>query len=116
MRTFCELCKGALTYNRRMSLSPNQRKYLRGLGHALHPVVLIGQHGLTEAVVKEALAALESHELLKVRARLGDRVERQQVLSMLAEKTSSELVQTIGNVGLFYKKNNKSGTIIIPDY
>jgi len=99
-----------------MSLSPNQRKYLRGLGHALHPVVLIGHHGLTEAVIKETTAALHSHELLKVRARLGDRVERQTVLSTLAERTESELVQTIGNVGLFYKKNKDSGTVIIPDY
>jgi RNA-binding protein len=116
MGAFCEPCKVPLPYTGSMILSPNHRKYLRGLGHALHPVVLIGQHGLTEAVVKETTAALESHELLKVRARLGDRLERQRILSTLAERTESELVQTIGNVGLFYKKNKESGKIIIPDY
>lgn len=115
MGPFCEPYKGLLPYNRRVTLSPNQRKYLRGLGHALHPVILIGQQGLTEAVIKEATAALRSHELLKVRARVGERSERQGVLSTLAERTGAELIHTIGNVGLFFKKNKESGTIILPD-
>lgn len=102
-------------YNRPVSLSQNQKKHLRGLGHALEPVVLIGQQGLTDAVVREMASALAVHELLKVRVRVGDRATRSQILSTLAERTSSELVQTIGNVGLFYKKNNKLPNVLLPD-
>ena len=98
-----------------MRLSQNQRRHLRGLGHALEPVVLIGQQGLTDAVVREMSSALAAHELRKVRVRVGDRDQRARILSSLAERTSSELVHTIGNVGLFYKKNNKLKTILIPD-
>ena len=98
-----------------MSLSQNQKKYLRRLGHGLQPVVLIGQQGLTEAVVRETDSALTAHELLKVKARVGDRSLREQVLSDLAEKTGAELVQTIGNVGLLYRRNNDLQKILIPD-
>ena len=98
-----------------MSLTQNQKKHLRKLGHALQPVVLIGQQGLTDAVVRETSLALEAHELLKVRARVGERELRDEILSTLAERTGSDLVQTIGNVGLFYKKNNKLTKILIPD-
>ena len=98
-----------------MSLTQNQKKHLRKLGHALQPVVLIGQQGLTDAVVRETSLALEAHELLKVRARVGERDLRDEILSNLAERTGSDLVQTIGNVGLFYKKNNKLTKVLIPD-
>lgn len=98
-----------------MNLTQSQKKHLRKLGHALQPVVLIGQQGLTDAVVRETALALEAHELLKVRARVGERDLRDEILLNLAERTGSELVQTIGNVGLLYKKNNKLAKILIPD-
>jgi RNA-binding protein len=98
-----------------MSLSQNQKKYLRRLGHGLQPVVLVGQQGLTEAVARETDAALAAHELLKVKARVGDRSLREQVLSDLAGKTGAELVQTIGNVGLLYRQNRELQKILIPD-
>ena len=98
-----------------MSLTANQKKFLRGAGHKLEPVVLIGQHGLTPGVVAEMDLALETHELVKVRARVGDRSQRAQVLSSLAEQTRSELVQTIGNVGLFYRPDKELTAILLPD-
>jgi len=98
-----------------MALSQNQKKHLRRLGHGLQPVVLIGQQGLTEAVVAEARSSLAAHELLKVKARVGDRELRAGILSNLAERTGSELIQTIGNVGLFYKKNKELTKILLPD-
>lgn len=98
-----------------MSLSQNQKKYLRRLGHGLQPVVLVGQQGLTDALARETDAALAAHELLKVKARVGDRALRDSILAGLAEKTGSELIQTIGNVGLFYRKNKELTKILIPD-
>jgi RNA-binding protein len=98
-----------------MSLSQNQKKHLRRLGHGLQPVVLIGQQGLTPSVVAETRSSLAAHELLKVKARVGDRELRAEILSSLAEKTGSELIQTIGNVGLFYKQNRALTKILLPD-
>jgi RNA-binding protein len=102
-------------YNPGMPLTQNQKKHLRRLGHGLQPVVLIGQQGLTPAVVAEANSSLAAHELLKVKARVGDRDLRAEILSNLAERTASELIQTIGNVGLFYKKNKELSKILLPD-
>jgi len=98
-----------------MELSAGQKKHLRSLGHGLSPVVLVGQQGLTDAVVAETAAALEAHELIKVKARVGDRRLRDQILVALSDRTGSSLVQTIGNVGLFYRKKSKLPKILLPD-
>ena len=98
-----------------MELTEIQKKHLRRLGHSLRPVVMMGQHGLTDAVVKEADRALEDHELVKVRARAGDRDVRDASLVELAARTGSELIQRIGNVGLLYRQNNKLKKILLPD-
>src|SRR5262245_17475035 len=63
------------SYNRPMPLSDRQKKHLRRLGHELHPIVLIGQRGLTDSVIAEFDRALADHELVKLRARVGDREE-----------------------------------------
>lgn len=39
---------------------------LKARAHHLNPVVMIGQHGLTDSVIKETDAALTAHELIKV--------------------------------------------------
>lgn len=103
-------------YNRAaMALSSNDRRELRRLGHAVQPIVMVGQQGLTPGVAAELDAALTAHELVKVRARVGDRCRRDGILAELAARTSAELVQTIGNVGLFYRKNKKLPRILLPD-
>lgn len=98
-----------------MALSERQKKHLRRLGHALHPIVLVGQKGLTAGVTEELRLALDHHELVKLRARVGDREERDAVLAELARATGSEFVYRIGNVGLFYKKNSKLPKILLPE-
>jgi RNA-binding protein len=98
-----------------MTLTERQKKHLRKLGHDLHPIVLVGQRGLNPGVVEELNLALEHHELVKLRARVGDRDSRDAILSELARLTESEFVYRIGNVGLFYRKNNKMAKILLPD-
>lgn len=97
-----------------MELSDNQKKYLRGLGHPLKPLVMVGQHGLTDAVIKELDLTLDAHELVKVRARVGDRDLRDEALAAMAERTGAVLVQKIGNVGLLYRANRKLPRIVLP--
>jgi RNA-binding protein len=103
------------TYNATMMLTERQKKHLRRLGHDLHPLVLVGQRGLNAGVVEELKLALEHHELVKLRARAGDRDARDGMLAELARLTDSEFVYRIGNVGLFYKKNSKLQKVLLPD-
>ena len=98
-----------------MTLSEKQKKHLRRLGHPLHPVVMLGNAGITLAVVKELDRALADHELVKVSARVGERSARDAALDALAQQTSSEMVQRIGNVGLFYRRSAQMPKILLPD-
>jgi RNA-binding protein len=96
------------------NLTEKQKKHLRGLAHAREPVVLIGQAGLSAAITGELETALGAHELVKVRARVGDRDQRDEIFAELAKQTSSALVQRIGNVGLFYRPRKDKPRIILP--
>lgn len=98
-----------------MPLSDSQSKFLRRLGHDRKPVVLVGQGGPGPNVVAELDRALRDHELVKVRARVGDRDLRNEVLARLAAATGAELVQRIGNVALYYRRNPEKPGILIPD-
>ena len=88
-----------------MSLSDQQKKFLRGLGHQLKPVVSIGDAGLTAAVTTELESTLLHHELIKVKVRVGDRQRRTGVIQQLCSDSGAELVQRIGNVALIYRQN-----------
>jgi RNA-binding protein len=98
-----------------MELSERQRKYLRGLGHALNPVLLVGKDGMTPAVIAEAKRALHDHELIKVKFRGAEREARDTGLAELATTTESILVQKIGHTALYYKRRIDKPGIVIPD-
>src|ERR1700676_2225943 len=98
-----------------MALSEKQRKHLRRLAHPLHPIVMLGNAGLTDGVVSELDRALNDHELVKVSARLGAREERNTALDTLAARTLSELVQRVGHVGVFYRRSKKLAKVLLPD-
>jgi RNA-binding protein len=98
-----------------MSLSEKQKKHLRRLAHPMHPIVMLGNAGLTDGVVNELERALTDHELVKVGARVGDRDARDEALGILAARTGSELLQRIGNVGVFYRRSKTLPKIVIPD-
>jgi RNA-binding protein len=94
-----------------MSLTPNQKRQLKSLAHHLKPVVMIGQHGLSENVLKEIEIALDAHELIKVRISGSEREERLEMINRVTEQCRSELVQTIGHVAVFFRRNSNKPKI-----
>jgi RNA-binding protein len=96
-------------------LTERQARHLRGLAHALRPVVRLGNAGLTDAVVDETARALHDHELIKVRGTGGDRTARDRLFGALAERTGSVLVQRIGNVAVLYRAHPGLPRILLPD-
>jgi RNA-binding protein len=97
-----------------MTLSESQKKYLRGLGHGLKPVVMVGDAGLTEAVLAEFSHSLEHHELIKVRVKVGDRAARDSIIARLCDSADAELVQRIGNMALLFRENPENKRIRLP--
>jgi RNA-binding protein len=88
-------------------LTASQRKALKARAHKLEPVVLIGGKGLTDEVVAEIDRALKAHELIKVRAPALERVERDQALLQICEKTGAQAVQQVGKVLVLFRKNDE---------
>ncbi len=88
-------------------LSIQERKRLRQIGHALNPVVMLGDKGLSEGVLEELSRALNDHELIKVKIVAEDRDERAAMIVEISEKTGAEVVQKIGKIALIYKKAAK---------
>lgn len=88
-----------------MDLSEHQKKYLRGLGHQLKPLIMVGDAGLSESLLAEYETTLDHHELMKVRVRVGDRDARDALIEKLCTDTSAVLIQRIGNIALLYRPN-----------
>ena len=90
-----------------MNLSESNKKYLRGLGHDLKPLIMVGDAGLSESLLAEFESTLDHHELIKVRVRVGDRKARDEIIDTLCSKSAAALIQRIGNIALLYRPNLK---------
>ncbi len=84
-------------------LSSPERRALRAKSHPLKPVVLLGQHQVTSAVLAAIDEALTTHELIKVRLRGIEREERTATAELLATDTGSEVINLIGQVLTLYR-------------
>ena len=85
-------------------LKGSQKKYLRGLAHNTRPLVHIGQHGLSEAVVRQLDQALDIHELIKVKYLTDDREEKAELTTDIARHLRAEMVGTLGHTAIFYRQ------------
>ncbi|MBT8102102.1 MAG: YhbY family RNA-binding protein [Gammaproteobacteria bacterium] len=90
-----------------MKLSESNKKYLRGLGHQLKPLIIVADSGLSESLLAEYESTIDHHELIKVRVRVGDRAARDDIIKTLCSRSSAMLIQRIGNVALLYRPNLK---------
>ena len=95
-------------------LTESQKKYLRGRGHQLKPVVHVGNAGLSAAVLREIAGALEHHELIKVRVRIGDRNARDTAIESMIEQTGAVLIQRVGHTALIYRPHPEKPRIALP--
>lgn len=86
-------------------LTARERTHLKARAHALAPVVIVGQAGVTPAVVAETGRALMAHELIKVRVDAADRATRAALGDELATTTDAAVVHRIGKVVILWRPN-----------
>jgi RNA-binding protein len=89
-----------------MKLTTKQIAHLRGQAHSINPVVMIGNNGLTDNIIKEIELNLNVHELIKVQVAGDDRDARKAMFLEIAEKTSALAVHHIGKQLVFYRASN----------
>lgn len=80
-----------------------QRRELKAQAHSLNPVVMIGKEGLSTTVIAELDRALTSHELIKVKAQIDDRIARNTLYEEICEQLAAAPVQHIGKIFAIYR-------------
>ncbi|MBT1179523.1 ribosome assembly RNA-binding protein YhbY [Bifidobacterium vespertilionis] len=90
-----------------MTLTKKQTKQLRAMANQLKPLVYIGKNDLTDSVIKQADETIESHELVKCQVQDGSGVTAKEAAEQLAEALGAEVVQTIGNRAVLYRRSKR---------
>ena len=90
-----------------MTLTTAQKKQYRAIAHSLNPVIIVGDKGLTEALLQELNRALDDHELIKVKVASNDRDDRANAIENLCKQTNATLVQSIGKMAIILRNAKK---------
>lgn len=88
-------------------LTGKQKRHLRGLGHGLKPVILIGKKEVDEPLIAETGAALACHELIKVKVLENCMLDRHEASEALAAATGADVAQILGKTFLLYRAAEK---------
>jgi RNA-binding protein len=91
-----------------LKLTSAERAALRSQAHGIDPVVLIGEAGLTPAVMKEIERSLDAHGLIKVRVFGDDREARLEIYQTICEQLDAAPVQHIGKLLVMYRPQKET--------
>lgn len=98
-------------------LTGKQARFLRGVGHHLRPLAMVGKEGISLNLLKSVAELLTAHELVKVKLGQGCALDRGAAAEILAEKTGAAVAQVIGKIILLYRANpdrQDDGKIVLP--
>ena len=90
-----------------MALTKKQTKQLRELANSLKPLFYVGKNDLTEAAIKQADETIEKHELIKCAVQDGSELTAKEAAEQLAERLGADVVQTIGNRFVIYRRSKR---------
>ncbi len=95
-------------------LTGKQRSYLKALANPLKPVIQLGKEGITEAFIKQVDETIEKRELLKVHLLESCSLSINEAVDIVAARTNSEFVQSIGRKFVIYRRNREKPVIELP--
>ena len=83
-----------------------QKQFLKGRAHGIAPLIIIGQNGCTPALLKAIGAALESHELIKIKFNdFKDKEQKEEILSEIVANTNALLISRVGHTAVLFRQN-----------
>ena len=95
-------------------LSGKQRRYLRGQGNSIRPIVYLGKDGISDALLNSLGEAFNNRELVKVRIEKSCELERKEAGHQLAQVAAAHMVQVLGNTLLLYRPDPDKPEIKLP--
>ncbi len=95
--------KGTTVLNPQPPLTGAQKRKLKALAQKLEPSMKVGRNGISDAFLKSLDEELARHELVKIRFS-EFKEQKKELVPVLAEKSSSELVMRVGNVAVLYRQ------------
>lgn len=95
-----------------LSISVAERNQYRALAHHLKPVVLMGEQGLTDAVLEEIDTHLQAHQLIKIRVNEPERSKRTEYYKEICSKLQAEPIHHIGKTVTIYRRNPFKPTLL----
>lgn len=96
-------------------LTGKQKRFLRGLGTNLDPIVQIGKLGVSENAIHSLQEALAARELVKTKVLKNCLEDPQEVAEELAQVTGAHLVQVVGRNILLYRPSEDKPKIELPN-
>lgn len=106
--------RGKIILDGSPTLTATQRKFLRGMGHALQPLVMVGARGPIRSVVDAVSDQLEAHELIKVKLHDSSKVSADVGALWLRGETGANIIHILGHTVLLYKARAQKPTIKLP--
>jgi RNA-binding protein len=100
-------CNNSPFNSGQLIVDATRKKALKAQAHHLKPVVLLGNKGLTPALIAETNVALEAHELIKVKLGGTEKEDRLPLANTLSSELQADLVQIIGNQVVLYRKKTQ---------
>lgn len=94
-------------------LTGKQKRHLRALGHSLKPVIQIGKKEVEEALIAEANAALDHHELIKVKLLESCMLDKHEASELMSKACNADIAQILGKTFLLYRPA-KTPIIVLP--
>jgi len=93
-------------------MNSKQISFLRSLAHNINPVVMIGNNGLSESVLKEIDSSLNAHELIKIKVLGDDRALRVSLLEQICQQMGAVAVHHIGKQLVVYRASSTPKMVI----
>ena len=95
-------------------MNSKQRAYIRGLANNIDAIFQVGKNGVSDNLTKQLSDALEARELIKINVLENSGFNVKELGIILADRTNSELIQTVGNKITLFRQRKKDSKIVLP--
>lgn len=95
-------------------LTSKNRAYLRSMAMNIDTIFQIGKGGVSEETCRQIANALEARELIKAKVLENSGYTAKEAAEEISDAIDADIVCTVGNKFVLYKKSSKKSRIELP--